>query len=101
MIYIFSYSRTSGLDPIRLVLVGVGFSLALSGIMIVIISSAEREGRFYREMDCGQYMGHRLAVHLGAASLADPAYTVYLVKVSAAQSSCFERTISDWRRSEA
>ncbi|WP_068496896.1 FecCD family ABC transporter permease [Paenibacillus kribbensis] len=42
LIYIFSYSRTSGLDPIRLVLVGVGFSLALSGIMIVIISSAER-----------------------------------------------------------
>ncbi|WP_431089658.1 FecCD family ABC transporter permease [Paenibacillus sp. 8b26] len=42
LIYVFSYSRTSGLDPIRLVLVGVGFSLALSGIMIVIISSAER-----------------------------------------------------------
>ncbi|SFL24152.1 iron complex transport system permease protein [Paenibacillus sp. 1_12] len=42
LIYIFAYSRTKGLDPIRLVLVGVGFSLALSGIMIVIISSAER-----------------------------------------------------------
>ncbi|BBI36447.1 FecCD family ABC transporter permease [Cohnella abietis] len=42
LIYIFSYSRTRGLDPIRLVLVGVGFSLALSGIMVVIISSAER-----------------------------------------------------------
>ncbi|MEC0180750.1 iron ABC transporter permease [Paenibacillus peoriae] len=42
LIYVFSYSRTSGLDPIRMVLVGVGFSLALSGIMIVIISSAER-----------------------------------------------------------
>ncbi|MFK4343772.1 MULTISPECIES: FecCD family ABC transporter permease [unclassified Paenibacillus] len=42
LIYVFSYSRTSGLDPIRLVLVGVGFSLALSGSMIVIISSAER-----------------------------------------------------------
>ncbi|TXK85067.1 iron ABC transporter permease [Paenibacillus sp. N3.4] len=42
LIYAFSYSRTRGLDPIRLVLVGVGFSLALSGIMIVIISSAER-----------------------------------------------------------
>ncbi|WP_019908632.1 FecCD family ABC transporter permease [Paenibacillus sp. HW567] len=41
-IYLFSYSRTRGLDPIRLVLVGVGFSLALSGVMIVIISSAER-----------------------------------------------------------
>ncbi|QJD83911.1 FecCD family ABC transporter permease [Cohnella herbarum] len=42
LIYLFAYSRTNGLDPIRLVLVGVGFSLALSGIMIVIISSAER-----------------------------------------------------------
>ncbi|OME87976.1 iron ABC transporter permease [Paenibacillus sp. FSL A5-0031] len=42
LIYFFSYSRTRGLDPIRLVLVGVGFSMALSGIMIVIISSAER-----------------------------------------------------------
>jgi iron complex transport system permease protein len=42
LIYVFSYSRTEGLNPIRLVLVGVGFSLALSGIMIVIISSAER-----------------------------------------------------------
>lgn len=42
LIYLFSFSRTRGLDPIRLVLVGVGFSTALSGIMIVIISSAER-----------------------------------------------------------
>lgn len=42
LIYAFSYSPTRGLDPIRLVLVGVGFSLALSGVMIVIISSAER-----------------------------------------------------------
>lgn len=42
LIYIFSYSRSRGLDPVRLVLVGVGFSMALSGIMIVIISSAER-----------------------------------------------------------
>jgi iron complex transport system permease protein len=42
LIYMFSYSKTSGLNPIRLVLVGVGFSLALSGVMIVVISSAER-----------------------------------------------------------
>ncbi|OPA80959.1 iron ABC transporter permease [Paenibacillus selenitireducens] len=42
LIYIFSYSRSRGLDPVRLVLVGVGFSMALSGLMIVIISSAER-----------------------------------------------------------
>ncbi|MCH1626529.1 FecCD family ABC transporter permease [Ferdinandcohnia quinoae] len=43
IIYIFSYSKTTGLQPVRLVLVGVGFSMALSGIMVVLISSAERE----------------------------------------------------------
>jgi len=43
LIYIFSYSRTRGLNPIRLVLVGVGFSMALSGVMIVVISAAERQ----------------------------------------------------------
>lgn len=42
LIYVFSYNRSSGLQPVRLVLVGVGFSMALSGMMIVIISSAER-----------------------------------------------------------
>ncbi|WP_028543710.1 FecCD family ABC transporter permease [Paenibacillus taiwanensis] len=42
LIYLFSYSRSSGLQPVRLVLVGIGFSLALSGVMIVIISSAQR-----------------------------------------------------------
>ncbi|PKG24209.1 FecCD family ABC transporter permease [Niallia nealsonii] len=43
LIYFFSYKRATGFQPIRLVLVGVGFSMALSGIMIVLISSAERE----------------------------------------------------------
>lgn len=43
LIYLFSYSKTTGLAPVRLVLVGIGFSSALSGAMIVIISSAERE----------------------------------------------------------
>ncbi|MEK4484499.1 iron ABC transporter permease [Psychrobacillus sp. FSL H8-0484] len=42
-IYILSYSRKVGLQPERLVLVGIGFSMALSGLMIVIISSAERQ----------------------------------------------------------
>lgn len=42
-IYILSYNRKVGLQPIRLILVGVGFSMALSGLMIVIISSAERQ----------------------------------------------------------
>jgi iron complex transport system permease protein len=43
LLYLFSYKRHVGLQPIRLVLVGVGFSLALSGVMIVLISSAERQ----------------------------------------------------------
>lgn len=42
LIYALSYNRFSGLQPFRLVLIGVGFSLALSGVMIVITSSAER-----------------------------------------------------------
>jgi iron complex transport system permease protein len=42
LIYLFSYSKTEGLQPVRLVLIGVGFSMALSGAMIVLISSAER-----------------------------------------------------------
>lgn len=43
IIYVFSYDRISGLQPVRLVLTGVGFSMALSGLMVVLISSAERE----------------------------------------------------------
>ncbi|MFT4414493.1 FecCD family ABC transporter permease [Fredinandcohnia humi] len=42
-IYLFSYQKKRGLQPIRLVLVGVGFSMALSGAMVILISSAERE----------------------------------------------------------
>lgn len=43
LIYLFAYSKTTGLQPVRLVLVGIGFAMALSGTMIVLISSAERE----------------------------------------------------------
>ncbi len=43
IIYFFSYSKNSGLQPVKLVLTGVGVSTALSGAMIVLISSAERE----------------------------------------------------------
>ncbi|WP_102273501.1 FecCD family ABC transporter permease [Cytobacillus massiliigabonensis] len=43
LIYLFSYNKKAGLQPVRLVLIGVGFSMALSGAMIVLISSAERE----------------------------------------------------------
>ncbi|MEK5145900.1 iron ABC transporter permease [Psychrobacillus sp. FSL K6-4615] len=42
-IYILSYKRGTGLQPVRLILVGVGFSMALSGLMIVFISSADRQ----------------------------------------------------------
>lgn len=42
-IYVFSYNKNTGLQPVKLVLVGIGFSMALSGAMIVLISSAERE----------------------------------------------------------
>ncbi|MEC2076187.1 iron ABC transporter permease [Metabacillus fastidiosus] len=42
LIYIFSYDRNTGLQPVRLVLTGVGLAMAFSGIMIVLISSAER-----------------------------------------------------------
>lgn len=43
LIYVFAYSKQTGLQPVRLVLTGVGFSMALSGIMVVLISGADRE----------------------------------------------------------
>lgn len=43
LIYLFSYQRNAGLNPTRLILVGIGFSMAFSGLMIFLISSAERE----------------------------------------------------------
>jgi len=42
-IYALSYDRNRGLQPIRLILTGVGFSMALSGIMVILISSTKRE----------------------------------------------------------
>ena len=42
LIYIFSYERNKGLQPSKMILTGIGFSMALSGIMIVLISSQER-----------------------------------------------------------
>ncbi|PDO10767.1 MAG: iron ABC transporter permease [Candidatus Reconcilbacillus cellulovorans] len=41
LIYLFASRRGTGIQPIRLVLVGVGFSLALSGTMVVLITSAD------------------------------------------------------------
>ncbi|MEH7884196.1 iron ABC transporter permease [Bacillus sp. JJ1609] len=43
LIYLFSYKKGIGLQPVRLILVGIGFSMALSGAMIVIISAADRQ----------------------------------------------------------
>ncbi|AWB43798.1 iron ABC transporter permease [Paenibacillus sp. CAA11] len=42
LIYVFSYTQDSSAQPIRLVITGVGFSMALSGVMIVLISSVDR-----------------------------------------------------------
>ncbi|AGB40587.1 ABC-type Fe3+-siderophore transport system, permease component [Halobacteroides halobius DSM 5150] len=42
LIYLSSYNKNTGFKPTRLILVGVGFSMALSGAMIVLISSAKR-----------------------------------------------------------
>ncbi|MGP4079939.1 FecCD family ABC transporter permease [Pseudalkalibacillus sp. R45] len=43
LLYLCSYDKKTGLQPVRLVLIGVGFSMAMSGIMIVLISSSERQ----------------------------------------------------------
>lgn len=42
IIYIFSYKKNEGIQTTRFVLVGVGLSMALSGLMVVIISSTEQ-----------------------------------------------------------
>jgi iron complex transport system permease protein len=42
LIYIFSYERQTGIQPLRMVIIGVGFSMALSGVMILLISGADR-----------------------------------------------------------
>src|SRR5690606_1056541 len=41
MIYGLAYERNKGLHPVKLVLVGVGTSIALSGAMIVMISAVD------------------------------------------------------------
>ncbi|MBB6633063.1 FecCD family ABC transporter permease [Cohnella thailandensis] len=41
IIYLFSYSKQTGLQPVKLVLVGIGFALALNGLMVVLISSTD------------------------------------------------------------
>ncbi|WP_400164433.1 FecCD family ABC transporter permease [Brevibacillus sp. TJ4] len=41
--YMLAHEKHHGLQPNRYTLVGVGFAMALSGLMVVLISSAERE----------------------------------------------------------
>lgn len=41
-IYFFAYKRNTGVQPVQLILVGVGVASALSGVMMMLISSAER-----------------------------------------------------------
>nr|WP_042478576.1 iron ABC transporter permease [Bacillus ndiopicus] len=41
-IYFFAYKRSEGIQPVRFILVGVGFAYALAGVMLLLISSAER-----------------------------------------------------------
>jgi len=41
-IFLLSRTRGLGLDPMKMILIGIGFSMALSGFMIILISSAER-----------------------------------------------------------
>ncbi|MEN2767454.1 FecCD family ABC transporter permease [Ornithinibacillus xuwenensis] len=43
LIYFFSYEKGKGIQPVRFVLVGFGFATALSGLMMILISSAERQ----------------------------------------------------------
>jgi iron complex transport system permease protein len=42
LIYLLAYNKERGMQPVSVVLIGVGFSTALSGAMIVLISSADR-----------------------------------------------------------
>jgi iron complex transport system permease protein len=41
IIYLFSYDKTVGLQPIGLLLIGVVFSIALSGAMIILVASSD------------------------------------------------------------
>jgi len=41
LIYLSAYTKQTGLHPTRLILTGVGFSAALSGLMLVMISSTD------------------------------------------------------------
>lgn len=42
LIFVCSYQRQIGFNPMKLILTGIGFSMALSGLMVILISSADR-----------------------------------------------------------
>jgi iron complex transport system permease protein len=42
LIYLLSYEKQTGIQPLRMVIIGVGFSIALSGMMVLLISGADR-----------------------------------------------------------
>ncbi|MFW6298496.1 MAG: FecCD family ABC transporter permease [Bacillota bacterium] len=43
LILLFSYSKQGGLNPLKMLLVGIGFSMALSGFMVLLVASSDRE----------------------------------------------------------
>ncbi|GLX69948.1 FecCD family ABC transporter permease [Paenibacillus glycanilyticus] len=43
LIALFSWKKHVGIQPVNMVLTGIGFQMALSGVMIVLMSSADRE----------------------------------------------------------
>ncbi|WP_102028182.1 FecCD family ABC transporter permease [Salirhabdus sp. Marseille-P4669] len=57
-IYFFSYQKGKGIVPVKLVLIGVGFASALSGLMMILVSSAERhEVEFISQWLAGNIWG--------------------------------------------
>ena len=42
IIYLLSYDRQVGIQPLRMVIIGVGLSIALSGMMVLLISGVDR-----------------------------------------------------------
>ncbi|MFW6298680.1 MAG: FecCD family ABC transporter permease [Bacillota bacterium] len=43
VILLLSSSRQSGLNPFKMLLIGIGLSMALSGFMVILVASAERD----------------------------------------------------------
>lgn len=43
IIFLLSYHKNHGIHPYKMILMGVGFSMAASGLMVLLISSAERD----------------------------------------------------------